>query len=316
VAVTVGTISAAEQAAFAAGKPLWVGINAARSYLTSAEWSSARTWATGGSGGGTNLTNSSAPPRWAWDDRLGARTRPTSALVSALYLLFDFDDAAVDAVVLANHNFADIAGCEVRVGVADDSAFATNRRVIAEWTSFNGARLVALDLTDGGAHGAGEYRRFTGVRYAYLEIVTSGVFGVVPVPRVGEVCLGRRRQLARAHDYPSDDRALVSRVDEYEAEGGATARLVRYAGRREFEATWTADELDALGLDDMATWRSLYSDLGQGVRPAWYIRDPSTPSDAPFVLLDPVQRFDHQGPHHAGRTVQARELPPFVSGEA
>lgn len=297
-----------------AGKPLWIPINAARSYLTSAEWSSARTWAAGGSGGGSNLTRTDAPPRWAWDDRLGARSFPDTDGGAAMYMLFDLDAGVIDSAVIANHNFPDIAGCVVRLGVADDSAYTTNRRVIAEWTSIGAARLVALDLTDGGAHGAGEYRRFSEVQYAYLEVTTTGTFGTV-VPRIGEICLGRRRQLARAHDYPDDDRALASRVDEYEPDGGATVRLVRYAGRREFEATWTADEIDESGLDDMATWRSIFTDLGQGARPAWYVRDPSTPADAPFVILDPSLRLDHQGPHHARRTVQARELPPFVSGE-
>lgn len=312
--VVVSTLTAVEQAAQVARKPVLLGANSLRSPITPAEWSTALTWATGVAGGPTNQSRPTAPPRWVYDGRLDARSRPNNAAVSSYFLLFELDAGVVDAAVVANHNFAEIPGCIVRLGLADDSSFTVNVRVIAQWAGFGAQRLVALDLTDGGPHGQGEYRRFTGVRYAYLEVVTSGTFGAV-APRVGEVFLGRGRRLARSHDYPGDERALESRVDEYEADGGGVARMVRHRGRRVLDLQWTADSEDLLG-DDIATWRALFEeDLEDGTLPAFYLRDPQAPEDAPLMLLDPVQRFDWAGPHHAQRSVEGRELPPFVRSE-
>lgn len=317
MAVVVGALSGLEQAAQLAGKPIFLGAgaNALRSFLTAAEWSSARTWATGGSGGGTNLTRTAEPTRWAHDARLHARTRPNASGGSSMFLLLELDTATIDTVIIANHNFASIAGCEVRAGVADDSAFSTNLRVIAEWTAFDGSRLVAIDLTDGGAHGAGEYRRFSTVRYAYVEVITSGTFAVT-VPRIGEVWMGQRRQLGRHHDRPGDNQALESRTDMMEADSGAVSSYVRHQGRRAVNLSWVSDEADDYG-DDVATWRGIFeTDTAHGTLPVFYIGDPSAPADAPLLLLnEPAQRFEWLGPQHVRRSFAARELPPFVSGE-
>lgn len=314
--VSVSALSALEQAAQLAGKPVFLGANALRSYVTAAEWSTALTWASGASGGATNQTRAGSPPRWVHDGRLSARSRPNAANVSTYYLLFEIDGSIpIDAVVLAHHNFVDIPDCEVRLGLADDSSYLTFRRTIASWSNIGDARrLVALDLTDNGAHGAGEFRRFTDAQYAYLEVVTSGVF-TPTTPRIGEIFLGRGRRLARAHDYPGDDEALESRVDDHEADGGDVARFVRHRGRRVLDVAWTADSEDELG-DDLATWRALFeNDLEDGTLPAFYVRDPAQPQNAPLLVLDPVQRFDYRGPHHAQREIAGREVPPFVRSE-
>ena len=307
-------IPSAELAALALDKPIFASANALRDYNTAPAWFTTRTWL------GTQVDEPNAPGRWVHDDSMRVQTNPVSTMTgAAAHLLFDLDDAAgneIDMVIIGNHNFAELAGTiNVAVYCADDSAFTTNLNLMASWSGVStDDRLVDLSLL----HTAVTNRRFSSARYVSIDITTTSNFTAPnPRPKIGEVFLGRRRQLARKHDYPGDDQAESSRIDLFESEGGYSTAYRRAYGRRDLDLMWTADQADDLGIDDQATWRAIWSDMARGTRPVWYLREPSTtPGDA--VLMRAMglrQAFKYLGPNHAERKFSGVEMPPFLALE-
>lgn len=322
--VSVGAVTAAEQNALARDKACYLTANALRAVNTHAEWSTALDWATGGSGGASNVSLATHPARFVYDGHAHLRTYPSNTASSGYYLLFDLQSAATreaDALAIVGHNFDELLGnVTVRFGLADSSDFATNPRIIAEWGpgSFTSQRLVELDLSINGTGGGGDYARFTNVQYGYLLIAsTTTMGGANPRPQIGEIFLGRRRQLARKHNYPGDDKAKVSIVDDFEADGGARGRYVKRRGQRDLTLTWTSDEQDTLGLNDIATWEALDVDLEDSTLPFFFLRDPSTtPADCGlFDFPNPGHAIDWIGPRHGDTTKALLEKPPYLSRE-
>lgn len=304
----------AELAALALDKPLFAVKNALRTYNTAPAWFTTRSWL------GTQIDEATAPGRWVHDDTMREQTAPSSSMTgAAAHLLFDLDDTAgneIDMVIIGNHNFAELNGSvDVAVYCADDNTFATNLNLMASWSGVaTPDRLVDLSLL----HTAVTNRRFSALRYVAISITTSGSFSAPNAqPRIGEVFLGRRRQLARKHDYPGDDQRETSRIDTFESESGYMTNFRRAYGRRDVDLMWTADQADALGLDDQATWRSIWSDSTRGTRPLWYLREPSTtPGDAVLMRMpSPARAFKFLGPNHAEVKFAAVEVPPFLALE-
>lgn len=313
MAWSAASVTAAELAASALDKPIFAAKNALRAYNQVPAFFTTRTWA------GTQIDNANTPGRWVHDDSMRARARPADTTTADVYLLFDLDDAAgheIDTIIIANHNFADLPGTvSVGVSVADNSAFTSNPRTLVSWASVTSdARLVALDL----ANLTFGDRRYSAVRYLAIGISTTSTFSAANgMPEIGEVFAGRRRQLARKHDRPGDDRAESSRLDVFESDAGYMTVHRRAYRRRDVDLTWFSDQNDALGLDDVATWRAIWDDTEGGTRPLWYLREPTTtPGDA-VLLRAPSPRliFENSMPQAGARAFAGVEQPPFYARE-
>lgn len=312
MAFSVASVPAVETAALALDKPVFAASNALRSYNQVPAFFTTRTWA------GTQVDQATTPGYWAHDDTMVAQARPTDTTIASMFLLFDLDDTAgheIDMAIIGNHNFSDLAGTvTVKLYFADDSAFTTNLRTAYTWTISDASRLVSmvLDTTITGPF------RYSAVRYAGIGITTTSTFSTANgMPQIGEVFLGRRRQLARKHDYPGDDLSESSVVETHETTGGYSTQYRDAYGRRDLSLSWTSDTADVLGIDDQAVWRSLWTDSEQGTRPFWYLREPSTAPGNAVLMRAPSPRmsFNHLGPNHGERRLAMVEQPPFLSRE-
>lgn len=303
-----------------ADKPLLITENVARLHFgaQTPQWSTSGLWSDSAQVGmDENATRINEPPRWSHDLALTRRTSPLPVGTPAtFYLLWRLTQSVsvrnagiVDSIVIANHNFADITGdLDIAVHIDDAQDFNHNPAQIAAWSlaaPHSPERLVDVLPF-----------RYVGVEYVRMAITISpGTWSTVSYPRIGEVVLGRRRQLARAPDEPSDDRAARSEVRRFEPQNGDAMTYVHAEGRRELDLSFTANELDTL--DDVATWSEIFDDLGGGTRPFWYLRRPlSNPQDASLVYFDdPRDLRDWLGPHHVEVSKLLLEKPPFYRTE-
>lgn len=306
-------VPAAELTAEGLDKPCLVTSNAARAWNALPQWSISGTWSDSGPGEASNVSYSNAPPYWAYDGKGTRRTYPVGGVYSTFFYMMDLaltgrNDGIIDSIAILGHNFDSLPGnLTISVSIADDEDFSVNLQTIHTFNltaPHDPTRLVALLAT-----------RYTDVQYARLNILSSVNFSTTVVPRIGELILGRRRQLARNPDEPTDDRSVVSRVAVLETQNGDDVSYVQHKNRREIEPFWTADENDTI--DDKQTWIDFFDDLDGGTRPFLYLRNPTTtPADAPLMYLPEPRDFqDHLGPYHAEVSHEMKELPPFYRDE-
>ena len=157
MAVTVGTVTAAEEAVLNAGKILFVGTNALRRRNATPVWSSSGSWADSGTAGvGANLDDASYPTRYLYDDLLYNYTQPAVGAVglSTAYILLDLvdgtdDDQTIDAVWLKPINWHLMDGSvTATLEVADNSAFTTNLRTVTTFAAWD-SDAKAIDVRIG-----------------------------------------------------------------------------------------------------------------------------------------------------------------------
>jgi hypothetical protein len=276
----------------------------------------------------TQVDDSTYPASWAYDRAHHLRTRPTDGSTFGYALGFQLDGTEdLDALCIVGHNLADLSGTiNVAAWVADNQAFSTNAQRIAMWqsSSFTSARLAALDL--GPNHGsvtsgvgAGEHLRYSGAEWLQI-VVRETSETAIAVPQIGEVWIGRRRQLSARWLVPWDEWSYESDVDVARSETGVRAAYVRSTGRfvqSSLRARSTG--VDRYGLDDLAELRAWWTDTDYGARPFVYWREPTTLLADALVLAtdDPTFRLpvvDYQT--REAELPALTEVAPYRSGES
>jgi len=324
VAWSSAAISAGEQAAYLADKPLLIGTNAAESYSNAAKWVG---WTSGGRDYGqssdTTCTQADEPTAWTHNRSAAERSGPSAVASARGYaLIFELDGTVdFDSIVLANHNFAAVTAAHtatVDVWIADDGSFGAAPRRIARWSSslLTGPRLVSYDLNDLVTPGAGVYARFSGV--TWLQVAVYAASTVATLPKIGEVWLGRRRQLGEAPWAPWDADGYESDVVDAYARSGAGARVVRSSGGRVWRPRWTSqgtDDPHGLSIGGaVRTWWT--SDLEHGSKAGVWVPQPySAGNQAHLVLPSPSLRLPQRPASLADVELELRELAPYRSGE-
>lgn len=310
-------IPAAERSAFDDDKPCILTHNALRNYSVLPEWSTAADWATGGSGGGTNVSVANFPGYFAHDGHGNLRTYPVGSAINDFYLLFHLDELeTIDCAAIVNHNFADFSGTtNAWFRISDNADFTAPTDLVASFLPAGGTsqRLVEPDLGSNG--GAGEWKRFTGVKYAYLHVFNSSGFSSSVYPQVGECFLGRRRQLSRKISKPGDDRSMQSSISSFESDSGNSTNFVHYKKRRVITPTWIVSSDDTV--DDKQAWEDIYNDLDGGTEPFIYIPDPTTsPRIAPLMFFpNPRDVRENLAQTIARVGFEMREKTPFERTE-
>ncbi|MEK0431764.1 MAG: hypothetical protein RL139_1568 [Gemmatimonadota bacterium] len=286
MAYAIGTLSAGNQSAYLADKPLFLGRNALAYY------NAAPQWRTGGSGtwAETDTTNSTWPTSLTYDRYQHIASRPAGSSASLFYLLLDLDSTAgesIDSVAILGNNFCSYSGntVTVTIQIADDSTFSSNVRTIATWTcnysALGSQRLTCWNLGPSG----GAYEVYTSLRYARLRIQGSTNFSSATPPEVSELILGRRRQMSAAPDEPWDPYGFESDVIDHRGGTGVDTRYTRVEARRHLRPTWTPSPSDRYSLDDAATVLALYRDTAHGTRPFLWCEAPySSPFIAQWML--------------------------------
>lgn len=295
MAVGVGTVSADKITAYDADKPLLLGRNMLADEASdvtegdgpesiSACWRrdtnlSTTPLSVTASGTVSNNSDRIAHPELACDRQLSGLTGPynKSARTHALIFSCEYSTTVpIDSIVIANHNFAQIAGTGsspgdllVRVAVSDTKTFSSYT-IIQEWGSpFTDERLVSLDLGNSGS-GSGTYGSYTGVNF--LQVFMYGAADIVG-PQIGEVFAGPRRQLSRKPLFDSYDAdAVTNVVGTFTAKSGVQTRYGFSKGKEiqspiftpSGDSSTTPATTDLYNLNDYATLQSFWEDIDYG----------------------------------------------------
>jgi len=282
---TSAELSAADIASAAADRPILLGRNWVRG-INDLDW---RT--TGRFDTGSDAPDAAGPTSYAYDDHDHRQTYPASAQ-TIWYLLIDLGDTdpgIVDTVVILNHNLGTLTNVQTDIQIADNNAFNSNLITVATQTPTTDKRLVFPALFDTGSVA----RRYSDVRWMRIKFGAGG--GVVP--RVGEVIIGRRRQLKHKPLLPLEKLGYRGSQQRSEAGSGASTSYSFYKGRRKISHTYPAHE-DAYKSDLEAFF---VSDTDYGTLPFIMIPDPATaPTDAIWCdfdspdLIDPLVGYTEQ----------------------
>jgi len=225
MAWSAAALTAAEIADLAADKPL-VATQAIPTTPTVQRWNLT------GATDGADKTLSTAPVRWVHDGQGGLASEHDSTEDSTWYLVFQFPSAIeFDCAFILNHNFNTLSLTDVELHIADNGAFDSNLQTIYDFGApASDDRLVALTLKHTGAAAL----RYSGVLYARLKMVAAGNV----TPEIGELILGRRRQLPRNPDMPWSPYGRANAYDLVRTDGGVVHVANRHRNRRDLALEW------------------------------------------------------------------------------
>jgi hypothetical protein len=186
----------------------------------------------------------------------------------------------------------------VQIGNTD---FAANLEDVATYDPDSGdnKRVALLDLD----HTSGNAQRYTSVEYLRLKFVGTNI-----QPNIGEIIIGRRRQLKHKSNLPWDPSKHHSETTEFVTHNGIRTRYVRNKGQQRIVASLTPS--DTTLQSDIETFYKTETDFG--TLPFVWIEDPNTtPSDALWMHLDnPDLNFPFAGFAKREVVIDAREQGP------
>lgn len=305
--------SAAEQAAQAADKTLFVTRNALLDLESDPVWLA----------GATDVTSTLYPTTLACDGQADAPTRPEYlAATTTVDLVFELTPSVrgqanqVKAVAVLGHNLYTVARAlgatlTVNAEIANAGDFVSGYARIGQWSitaGYDDPPLVSLDL-------AGAFGEYASVPWFRLRVSSSVAFTSSALPAVGEIFLGRTRQLGRRPDRPFDARSATSSVSRARSKTGSLASYELFADAGDIRMTLTAyDGTDRdTSLDDVSTLEAWWTDT-RGVDPFLFFDEPGTnPSHARFVALDPPGRkFNFYDLQLGEIEIGLIEIPPFL----
>jgi len=332
VAVTIGTVASGEQSAHDADKPLFLANNALDKRLATPKWVVATDHGDPaasflGNWSSASKTLSTHPVARIYDRDFGLVTKPDTATPGPDWaLLFDLDDAAgevIDSIIIGGHNFNSLAGTlTVQFWVhnnADEPSGAGSgggRTLIAQWSGAvakTKKRLVSYKM--GGFEGEPLFASLSTVRYCQVSIhSTSNI-----APELGEVVIGRRRQLSRKASvgHPAD--GWSSSLSAWRSESGRRATVEHVSGLRVMRGwRFRPTGSDSFSLNDVDTIKKFLIDCRYGARHFGICPDPNTEDQRTYwSALDDVEQLELgiEGFAERSWTLSASEIAPSVEDE-
>lgn len=247
-------------------------------------------------GDASNTDISGEPAYLAVDRSKYAQTNPDDT-ANDFWLIFAWA-GDFDTVALLNTNLHTITGLTVDVEIADDGAFATN------------ASLIDIGI----APTTSEYTAFLGHVYSgsgYIRFHFSAPSGFTPY--VGETWVGRRRQLRTAPAQGGDINARASTAAA--SDGGPVQSVTGLAlGRLTPKIILRTNDRDST-LEDEATLRAWWSEIGYGTAPFLWVPLPASAQDTVHLMrtADKALAMSKIGPVGGRDFGQAWvEMPPFT----
>lgn len=174
----------------------------------------------------TDRTATANPASYAYDGYPGYVTKQTGTSDDLWYYMLDLGARVeFDCAFLIGHNAGTISvDADVTLEIADDNDFSTDLREVGNFgTPTDDSRLADLNLNHGGAA-----QRYL-AQYVRVKFEAAGNI----TPEIGELILGRRRQLQYKPDRPFDEYAMSEDSDIQRTEGGITHKALY--SRRGFE---------------------------------------------------------------------------------
>jgi hypothetical protein len=302
MAYTTGSVSAAELADLAADYPVFLGQQVLAAPVA-AHW---QVGTTVGTIPGSNDTAVGYPVARA-GDRSGRLITKANATSTAHSLVFQVAPCEIDCFAIIGHNWGAGNGVIFVLQIADDANFTTNLiNVRSGIVAANNYNRIALE------NFAGTDARYANVEFFRLQIAASASF----VPEIGELWVGRRRQLSRNVRVPADRDRLTTDVRELETRSGNVTRYIRHraASRRNIGLTATSQT-------ERDTLVDLYRDAEYGTGNVLFWEEPNTDFNKVRVMEmkpDFSMPFVYNASatqQHSNTTLELAECPPFLETE-
>lgn len=307
----VTTLSAAQIARTQLDKPIIAAEQVLRDGIVAAKWvQSSEGWADADrSAAGYELTRLGAgmPSLISYPTLTG----PTVTTVNAI---FSLDSVAFDVIGL--FNLAPIAFNQtVTVEIADDSAFSTNARVIAQWTNVQPRRLADFNLRHHTGGAFPDFQRYSAVDWMRITWTSaSNLFG--SGIRLGELHLGRRRQMWVKSDVGQfDDFEMDGLSSSFEAHGGDRWKYQAFGGRGVRRLAFRPHGGE--DIDQVSELREMWRECGYGRRPVMYCERPSTVPNRAMMMSWEGDGFALPIEEYRNRTFSGvlMEQSPFLAEE-
>lgn len=268
MAWSYASIGATDIALSAADKALLLGQNWART-ANDVRWNTVGTIATADSPA-TGFETS-----FCYDDWDHLPTKP-SGTGATWYLVFDLgstDPGEIDTIAILNHNLGTIsAAVTVEVGDTDFSAAVV--QLVSGHSPADDHRIVYDDLR----HTGSVALRYSSVRYIRFKFTGTAI-----QPQIGEVIIGRRRQLKINPLVPHDPNALQSAVTRVVTRSGVISDIVWHKGRKTLNEAIVAHE--DTKIDELESFFG--ADTEYMTRPWLWIAAPGTsPNSAHWMKFD------------------------------
>lgn len=307
---TYAALSSGKISAYNADKPLFVGNNILESGSPTIIWSTLASPV----GGSPDETNPSYPTSRI-RDRNGLLPSKASTTSTSRYslVLSNLSLGSFDSIIIHGQDIGqDSQGVTVLVEIADDANFTSNLKSIATTTILAGTnkRSVLLNLQ----YDATQNLVYTNAQHIRIKFtIGSGSF---PTPiSVTELFIGTRSQLSRASNLPWDDRGFISDVADVKSEGGATYRITKNYGGKQFNFSATPTGVDTYLLDDVTTLDNLAEETNYFTKPFYFIPKPYSEPYKAYLVYKSEASYTLPLSDWEERTFEATliEQPTFVA---
>jgi hypothetical protein len=270
-------------------------------------------WNTGGLPGSTDLTDPVQTGLRACDYALDLPFATLDVSTTSYYVNFEIVPSEVDTVILKLLNLPTSGVYTITVQFATDSAF-TDVATVATWTGKSDTvRLVQSGLDYPEDSATAGVNRFTAVRYVRVRFLqTAGTQGP---PTIGEIVLGRRRVLSHAIETGSDEEPRGAAYEDFVTAGRKLYRYVTASGYEDPAASYRFGEVSAVGMNDLATLRTVQSESKNGAQAIW-MRVRTSSNWILGYLRDPIHLPIGQGEYQDRVfNFELNEQPPFAATE-
>lgn len=292
----------------ALGRPLLVGHNALRP-LGSGYWSS--------NGGASGILSEGVEPTVCVDRRGDPQTRPISTSVVTTYTLafsVGSNSFVADAAAVIGTNLQALAqalgdSIVIDLDTADDAIFSTGLTQVATWTvtSAGPNRLGALFSS---AYVGQQFWRLTFDRLSGADFPT----GSGNVPQIGEVVIGKRRQIPFNPQRPIDLDKVTVDEDSIYLPGGAIYGVTSQRGRGVWDLRFKL-RADLWGQSAKEVLLKWHADSDYGATSVWM---PNTSNPNRVHLARPADRSLSQPEVSLALSevsMNLEEVPPFYRPE-
>jgi hypothetical protein len=256
---------------FALDKPMCV-VQAIPLSPTYAKWVDAGQIGAGSIATWTDRSATANPARRAYDGQPGFVTKHSGVTADDVYY-YALDLGAeyyFDCVLMIGHNAGTLGLAQnLVVQTSDNNAFTSNLTTVADFGKpANNDRLADLDLTSS--------KRYL-ARYVWVKFDKTGTN---IIPEIGELILGRRRQLQYRPDMPYTLNSLHNETEQITTIGGVRHKAVYYRNQFVLNASFLVD-----GVTYAADWVSLFSDARGSF--VWIDAPSSAPASWHLIDRDP-----------------------------
>jgi len=297
-----GAISTAELDYATNNKPMLVGSNALESASVE-KWLIVDTLS-----GSADKTLTNHPISRARDRFNHLQTKPDTTSASTWYLSFDLtaDVADFDCLFIGGHNFGTVGGLTVSLEIGTDATFGSVTELYTTTPGSSDKRIFTADLANTGISSLP--LRHSGERYVRLKMTKGSDF----TPAIGELWLGRRRQLPYKFNIAAQEKRTRSEVVRFESRSGVSTTYTLSQGKAMRSGSIEMD--DATCIADVTEW---WKECGYGTKPFLWIENPTaSPSDVHVMTCAPELFFDLTGPSSRSLDLSMSEVAPYLTSES